>query len=83
MRVVLRAEDKFGNVRPFAADAIELTLDGPAKLIGDNPFGLIGGTGAVWIRTTETPGTVTLTAKHPWLPGSTVTFTTTPSEAEI
>lgn len=25
-------------------------LEGPAELIGDNPFALIGGTGAVWIR---------------------------------
>ena len=83
VRLVLRAEDKYGNVRPFAADAIAFTVDGPAKLIGDNPFGLIGGTGAVWLRATETPGTVTVTAKHPWLPAATATFTFTPSETEL
>ncbi len=83
VRVVLRAEDQYGNVRPFAADAIELSVDGPGRLIGDNPFGLIGGTGAVWLRAGETAGTVTLTAKHPWLPASTVTFTLTPAGAEI
>lgn len=66
-RVVLRVEDEFGNIRPFAADAITFQLTGPADLIGENPFGLIGGTGAVWIRAQETPGVVTLKAKHPVL----------------
>ncbi len=83
VRVVLRSEDKFGNIRPFAADAITLTLDGPATLIGDNPFGLIGGTGAVWVRAGTTAGTVTLTGHHPSLPESKVTFTLTPGTPEV
>ena len=83
VRVVLRSEDAFGNVRPFAADAIELTLEGPAEIVGENPFGLIGGTGAIWVRTGEKPGTVTLKGKHPWLGTSTVKFNLTPAEEEI
>jgi beta-galactosidase len=66
-RVVLRVTDEFGAIRPFAADAIKLELEGPAVLIGDNPFSLVGGTGAVWIRAKEEPGTVKLTATHPIL----------------
>ena len=66
-RVVLRVTDEYGAIRPFANDAIKLELDGPAEIIGDNPFALIGGTGAVWIRAQEQPGTVTLTATHPQL----------------
>lgn len=66
-RVVLRVTDEFGAIRPFANDAIKLQLDGPAELIGDNPFALIGGTGAIWIRAKEQPGTVRLTATHPVL----------------
>ena len=66
-RVVLRITDEFGAVRPFANDAIKFAVEGPAVLIGDNPFSLIGGTGAVWIRATENPGKVKLTAMHPWL----------------
>jgi beta-galactosidase len=65
--VVLRVTDEFGAIRPFANDAIQLELEGSAEIIGDNPFTLIGGTGAVWIRAKEQPGTVTLTAKHPQL----------------
>ncbi len=74
-RVVLRVNDEFGNVRPFAADAITFKLDGPAELIGDNPFGLIGGTGAVWVRAKDTAGTVTLHAEHPILGSQSVQFT--------
>jgi beta-galactosidase len=40
-------------------------LDGPGKLIGDNPFSLVGGTGAVSFRAGEEPGVLRLTAKHP------------------
>jgi beta-galactosidase len=64
-RVVLRVTDEFDAIRPFAADAIRFELTGPAQLIGDNPFSLIGGTGAIWIRAGEQPGKVQLTAHHP------------------
>jgi beta-galactosidase len=64
-RVVLRVTDEFDAIRPFAADAIRFELTGPAQLIGDNPFALIGGTGAIWIRADEQPGKVRLTAHHP------------------
>src|SRR5205814_175036 len=47
-RVVLRVTDEFGAPRPFSNDSIKLDLQGPAELIGENPFALIGGTGAVW-----------------------------------
>lgn len=66
-RVVLRVTDEFDAIRPFANDAVKLELEGPAEIIGDNPFSLIGGTGAVWIRTKEEAGTVRLTATHPVL----------------
>jgi beta-galactosidase len=74
-RVVFRVSDEFGAVRPFANDPITFTLEGPAKLIGDNPFSLVGGTCAVWVRAGETPGAVHLTAKHARLGSQTVSFT--------
>jgi len=73
-RVVLRVTDEYGAIRPFAGDAIKLELEGPAELIGDNSFSLIGGTGAVWVRAKEQPGTVTLTATHPVLGKQQVQF---------
>lgn len=66
-RVVLRVTDEFGAVRPFANDAIQFEIEGPAQIVGDNRFSLIGGTGAVWIRAQETPGKVRLKAVHPRL----------------
>jgi beta-galactosidase len=66
-RVVLRVTDEFGAIRPFANDAIKLEIEGPAEIIGDNPFSVIGGTGAIWVRAKEQHGTVKLTAIHPVL----------------
>jgi beta-galactosidase len=73
-RIVFRVTDEFGNIRPFADGAVKFDLDGPAEIIGDNPFALIGGTGAIWIRAKEQPGTVRLTATHPQLGNQEVTF---------
>src|SRR5271170_8058747 len=81
-RVVFRVTDEFGAVRPYANDAIALSLEGPAEIIGDNPFTLVGGTGAVWIRTREQAGTVQLTAKHPRLGTQAVSFTLRETPAE-
>lgn len=73
-RVVVRVTDEFGAIRTYANDPITFALEGPATLIGDNPFALIGGTGAVWIRAGETPGLVRFTAKHPRLGSKSVEF---------
>lgn len=66
-RVVFRVTDEFGGARPFATGAIGLTIEGPGDIIGDNPFSLFGGVGAVWIRTKEAAGTIGLKAQHPTL----------------
>ena len=73
-RVVLRVTDQFDAIRPYANDPIDFALEGPAQIIGDNPFALIGGTGAIWIRAKEQAGTVHLTAKHPRLGSQTLQF---------
>jgi beta-galactosidase len=82
-RVVLRVTDEFDAIRTYANDPVSFTLEGPAALIGENPFALVGGTGAVWVRAGEQAGTVRLTAKHPHLGSKTVEFalTAVPQEA--
>jgi beta-galactosidase len=82
-RVVLRVTDEFGAIRPFANDAIKFELEGPADVIGDNPFALIGGTGAIWIRAKEQPGTVVLTATHPQLGTQLLRFEISPAPPEV
>lgn len=81
-RVVLRVSDEFGAVRPFANPAIKLELDGPAEIIGDNPFTMVGGTGAIWIRSKERPGVVRLMATHPTLGVQQVEFEMTAAPEE-
>lgn len=66
-RVVLKVTDEYGAVRPLANAAITLAITGPGEIIGDNPFSLFGGVGAVWIKTKETAGVIRLSAKHPVL----------------
>jgi len=66
-RVVCRVTDEFGAIQRFANDAVRFELEGPADVIGDNPFSLVGGTGAVWIRARERQGSVRLKAIHPRL----------------
>ncbi len=70
-RVVFRVADEFGNVKPFSTAAIQFTAEN-AEIIGDNPFPLVGGCGAIWLRTTERPGRIRLTAKHARLGTKTV-----------
>ena len=56
-RVVFRVTDEFGNARPFAQAAIQFTIE-HGEIIGDNPFALAGGGGAVWIKSGTHPGTI-------------------------
>ena len=81
-RVVRRVTDEFGAIRTYANDPVSFTLEGPAELIGDNPFSLIGGTGAVWVRAKEEAGAVTLKATHPRLGSQSVSFTLEASAPE-
>lgn len=71
-RVVMRVTDEYGAVRPLANAAITLSISGPGEIIGENPFSLFGGVGAIWIRTKEAPGMIRLTATHPRLGAKTV-----------
>jgi beta-galactosidase len=65
-RIVFRVADEFGNTRPFAHGAIQFTIEN-GEIIGETPFALVGGVGAIWVRSKETPGVIRLRAKHPRL----------------
>jgi beta-galactosidase len=62
-RISLRITDDFGNILPFAMDPVTLTLTGPGTLVGDNPFPMPGGRGAVYVRAARRAGTITVTAQ--------------------
>ena len=81
-RVVMKITDEFGEVRPFANGPISLSIEGPGEIIGENPFALFGGVGAVWIRTRQTPGLIRLVAKHQVLGSRTVTINVKPNRLD-
>ncbi|HLN70963.1 MAG TPA: glycoside hydrolase family 2 TIM barrel-domain containing protein [Streptosporangiaceae bacterium] len=69
-RLVFRAVDRYGAPRPYVTGQVILDIEGPAVLVGDNPFDFAaaGGAGAVWMRSLpDAAGTVTVSASHPRL----------------
>ena len=81
-RVVFRVADEFGNTKPFSVAAIQFTIEN-GEIIGDNPFALVGGCGAIWIRTTERAGRIRLTAKHARLGTKTIEITAKASASPV
>ncbi len=81
-RVVMRVTDEYGAARPFATGAVQLSIEGPGTIIGDNPFALIGGVGAVWIKTQESAGVIRLRASHPMLGDRTIRIEVMPAPPE-
>jgi len=81
-RVVFRVADEFGNTRPFAQAAIQFTIEN-GEIIGDSPFALVGGCGAVWIRSTEKAGAIRLVLKHPRLGTKTVEINAKPGKPNL
>jgi len=82
-RVVLAVVDSGGNYRPFATGAISLSVTGPGEIVGENPFSLSGGAGAVWVKAKESSGTIHLVASHQYLGKKSVDIHVRPVEAEF
>ena len=79
-RVAFRIVDRYGNRQPFASAAVSFEVEGPGRLIGENPFALTGGQAAVYLAATETAGVVTVTARAPRLPEARVQIVVQPDE---
>jgi beta-galactosidase len=73
-RVVLKVTNTEGGWRAFSTGALALTIEGPGEIIGENPFALSGGAGAVWVRSKPAAGTIRLEALHPYLGTKVVTI---------
>jgi beta-galactosidase len=82
-RVVLAVMDSGGNYRPFATGAISLTITGPGEIVGENPFALSGGAGAVWVKAKESAGTIRLEAHHQYLGKQSVDIRVRAVEGEL
>jgi beta-galactosidase len=80
-RVTFRAVDAYGNQRPHVTGDVQLSLTGPAQLVGDNPFPFEshGGVGGAFLRSIPgRTGPVTVTARHATLGSSTIRLAVTP-----
>ena len=62
-RIVYRVTDEYENTLPFAFGAIQFSIEN-GEIVGDNPASLIGGCGAIWVKSTMKKGVIKLTAKH-------------------
>lgn len=62
-RLVIRITDDYGNTLPYALSAVHLNIEGEAELIGANPFVLVGGQGAVYIKAKEQKGQVRISGQ--------------------
>ncbi|MDX1991532.1 MAG: glycoside hydrolase family 2 TIM barrel-domain containing protein [bacterium] len=71
-RVVFKIVDRYGNRLPYTQSVVMFELDGPGELIGENPFPLMGGQAALYVKATHTPGVMTVRASTPRLPSAQV-----------
>jgi beta-galactosidase len=73
-RLVFRIVDRYGNRLPYATQVVSFEIEGPAELIGENPFALVGGQAALYVRARHEPGTVIVRATTPRLQPTTATI---------
>jgi beta-galactosidase len=79
--VVFRATDAHGNHRPHVTGDVTVTVTGPGRLVGSNPFpfGALGGVGGLFVRSIAgKTGRVTVTARHATLGSGSVAVTVAP-----
>lgn len=74
-RLVFKVVDKYGNPLPYIHRPVSFTVEGSAELFGENPFALVGGQAAVYLKAGQQAGTVTVKASMPRLAPAEVTIT--------
>jgi beta-galactosidase len=79
-RLVIRITDQFGNPLPYAAKVITFELEGLAELIGENPFPMIGGQAALFLKARHQAGTVVVRAHAPGLPAASISLEIIPAQ---
>ncbi len=66
-RVVFKIVDRYGNPLTYAVGVVTLDVEGPADLLGETVFPLVGGQAAVYLRSRHEAGTVVVRASTPRL----------------
>lgn len=74
-RLVFKIVDQYDNRLPYAIQPVHFELlEGDAELIGENPFALVGGQAALFVKAGRTAGTVRIKASTPRLDDVEVTI---------
>jgi beta-galactosidase len=73
-RLVFKIVDRFGNPLPYVNQVVSFEVEGPADLIGETPFALMGGAAALYLRARHEPGRVHIRATTPRLPSAETTI---------
>ncbi|MBK9122530.1 MAG: glycoside hydrolase family 2 protein [Chloroflexi bacterium] len=71
-RISFRITDHYGNVLPYAIAMVTLEVDGPADIFGETSFPLVGGQGAVYLKSRHTQGEAVVLATTPRLHSASV-----------
>ena len=64
-RVRIRVCDEYGNVAPYFATQLPLTVEGPLEIIGPKAAQMAGGMGGTYLKTTGQAGKAKLTISLP------------------
>ncbi|RKP49867.1 beta-galactosidase [Cohnella endophytica] len=62
-RVIVRLQDDRGQTLHLSRHAVSFRIEGPGRLIGENPFVLEAGRGGVYVQASREPGTIRLFAR--------------------
>jgi beta-galactosidase len=73
-RLAFRVTDRYGNPLPYATEIVQFELIGEADLIGENPFPLVGGQAALYVKARHQPGQVIVRAQTAGLPLATASI---------
>ncbi len=66
-RLVFQIVDRYGNPLPYATAVVSFTLEGDGTLIGENPYPLVGGGAALYVKAGHTAGKIIIRASTPRL----------------
>ena len=82
-RLVFRVTDACGNPLAFAFKVIQFDVQGDVDLIGENPFPLVGGQAAIYIKARHTPGKAIVRAATDGLPAVSVSIEILPKTKPV
>jgi len=72
--VRLRAVDEHGNLLYFCGEPLKISAEGPIEIIGGDMVSLKGGMAGIYVRSTGTGGSATVTVSNPQLGAIAIPF---------